>query len=165
MSRFLTNCFVFALLCMPGWIGQVHAQKGKKAKKTTAKAGAAFEPVWKLLVKHKCNVCHRPTQIKKGKGKEIEPPSGLNMSTKKLAYKNLVGAPSKQARKGIMRVNNNKGYTGALRVAYSYLVYKLLGNHKDSLKGKGLQMPPISHRMSHDEVRQGIDWIVDGAKY
>ncbi|TNE45665.1 MAG: hypothetical protein EP343_26310 [Deltaproteobacteria bacterium] len=164
MKRSILAGFLFAALCLPTTPSSVSAKDTKKAK-TADTTEVNFRKVWPLFQKHKCNVCHTPS--KSPKGTVIPPPANLDMSSSAKAYKSLVGVQSMQAKKGIQRVNNTKGYSGALRVAYSYLVYKLLGNHRQygNIKGKGAQMPPVQHGMDHSDVREIIQWISDGAKY
>lgn len=168
MKRIAMTGLIVAALCVTGLNNGVSADDAKKktAKKTVQVASNGFQKkVWPLLTKYKCVVCHTPS--KGPKGSVIPPPAGLDMSSAEKAYKNLVGVQSQQAKKGIMRVNNTKGYNGALRVAYSYLIYKLLGNHRQygNIKGQGAQMPPVQHGMDHSDVREIIQWISDGSKY
>lgn len=142
-------------------------KRKKNAHKTT------FRKVWWIFTTYKCTSCHRSVMESK---KQLPPPAGLDLSTKELAYKNLVGVQSSQAKEGIYRVNNEENFDSASRVAYSYLIYKLLGTHTkhETIGGSGSQMPPRQmkntkhlrlHKVPHHNIRKLIRWIADGSHF
>ncbi len=112
--------------------------------------------IWPTIRRY-CSKCHRPKRVRKGKKRVIKISGGLNMKTWRLAYKNMVGQASKQAKEGFQIV-----FPG--QPAFSYLYYKLVGNHKSpNVGGKGKRMPRKKRRLAAWRINRIVKWIQQGA--
>ena len=114
--------------------------------------------IWPTFRRY-CVRCHKPRWKGRGKKrKKIKAAGGLNLKTWRVAYKNIVDQPSKQAQEGYNIVTTSEP-------ALSYLYYKLVGNHKNpNVKGKGKRMPSKRRRLAAWRINRIVKWIQQGAK-
>ncbi len=140
--------------------GDSDKKKLKKLKPYTIKqikkmkSISFYKHVWPIF-EVKCVKCHSPHKYK---GKMRKPGGKLDLR-KELAYKNLVGVQSRQAKKFKI--------VAPYKPQLSYLVYKLQGNHKHpSVGGKGKRMPPKKSKLKFHkwELFLVVKWIQKGAK-
>ncbi len=112
--------------------------------------------VWPTIRRY-CRTCHRPKKIRTKKGKKIVIAGQLDLSTRKKAYKNLVNQLSKQTKSEYYLVLPGQP-------AYSYLLFKLLGNHKQA-GGKGKRCPQNrKRRLPAWRINRITKWVQDGAR-
>ncbi len=133
---------------------QAKETKSKKTNSKKIKKYYFYRDIWPI-VSRKCVKCHKPHHHK---GK-VKAPHGKLDLRKHLAYKNLVGKQSRQAKR-FKIVEPGKP-------ELSYLIYKLQGNHKDKrVGGKGKKMPPKKSKIKlyRSEIKKFILWIKQGAK-